>query len=349
MKSIVRTFPRMSCLAPLVTMALTTGCSLLGGKSGLSRPTSTTSSETRGAPATTSTASGETAKNDSARGQTRGEVSGGPGEATRGGGTKEATSEPVKCAPSCYSIEPAAPAAGKEVKACMHQTKGFCQDATTAGWGPANLNAGVTFVEIVDSCKFPAPKSGKWATLSKNAVGQYGSVKPGDVVFIPSSEEWYTAESDNATSRCVDLHWYEKEASVTLNVCGGTGSTFVCERSGSRAALGFNMLHARLDEAKRLKAAEDVAGCKIAARQAIAFSRGLPRFKKNLGGDWAQGLTYKTRADGTLKEKELFAKAAKLGAEAESVFASCGGEKKVATDEKEELGFTGLKFAEVGR
>jgi hypothetical protein len=238
------------------------------------------------------------------------------------------------CSPSCYEPEPPSPDAGKETKACTHYTKGFCETATVAGWGEPVLNQGATFVEIVASCKFPAPKPGKWAALSKRAVKDL-EPKASDVAFIPGDSDWEAADSsDGSKLRCLDLHWYEKNDSVTMTKCGHPDEKVVCEVTGSKSVRAINVMHFRIDEATKLKAT-DKKGCQAAALQAIAFSRGLPKFKKALGDDWAGGLTYKTRYDGVLNEKALFAKVKKLGDQATALYKQCGGTKPTTTDEDE--------------
>jgi hypothetical protein len=248
--------------------------------------------------------------------------------------TAHADPKDARCKPSCYEPEAESPDSGKEVKACAHWTKGFCETATLSGWSEPELNQGASFVGIVSDCKFPKANAGKWAKLSKQAAAVL-EPKKGDVAFIPASSTWDDADSsDGSKLRCLDLHWYEKESSVTMTKCGHPDQAVVCEVSGSKSVRAINMIHYRLDEAKKLKDT-DKDGCQAAALQAIAFSRGLPKFKKNLGDDWAGGLTYRTRYDGTLKEKALFAQVKKLGDDATKVYKACGGGTPKTTDEDE--------------
>ena len=239
---------------------------------------------------------------------------------------------------SCYEPEAESPDSGKEVKACTHYTKGFCETATVAGWGEPVLNEGATFQEVVPGCRFPKAKTGKWASMSTRAVKQM-ELHKGDVAFIPADSDWYDADSsDGSKLRCIDLHWYSKDDTVKMTRCGHPDEKVVCEVSGSKSVRAINVIHFRINEATKLEAT-DKEGCQAAALQAIAFSRGLPKFKKQLGDDWAGGLTYKTRYDGVLSEKALFARVKKLGDEATKLYKKCGG-KKPATSDDDELAFT---------
>lgn len=246
---------------------------------------------------------------------------------------------PSSAQPSRYEPEPISADVNKKTKACAHWTKGICQTYTGSGWTEAEMNQGASFVGIVSSCKFPAANPGKWASLSKQAVKWLEPAK-GDVAFIPASEQWEKAESsDGSVLRCVDLHWYERESEVTMSKCGHPDEAVVCEASGSKSAKAINLAHFRVDEATKLKSS-DKEGCKEAALQAVAFSRGLPKFKASLGSNWGGGLTYKTRYDGVLSEKAMFAKMKQLGDQATALYKSCGGGAPKTTD-ADEMAFRG--------
>ena len=65
----------------------------------------------------------------------------------------------------------------------------------------------------------------------------------------------------------------------------------------------------------------------------MATARGLVKFragriKKN---NWAPGLTYKTRFDGKLSEKELFEKVNEIEEEGLAVHKKCGGASPLIT------------------
>jgi hypothetical protein len=253
--------------------------------------------------------------------------------------TAAAAPKGALCTPSCYEPDVPSPDAGKETKACTHYTKGFCATLEPGGWTEPELNQGATFQGIVNDCKFPKPNAGKWAKLSKRAV-KILEPKAGDVAFIPANSDWEAAESsDGSTLRCLDLHWYEKNSTVTMTKCGHPDEAVVCEVSGSKSVRAINMIHYRVDEAEKLKSS-DKQGCQAAALQAVAFSRGLPKFKANLGSGWASGLTYKTRYDGVLKEAALFAQVKKLGDQATALYKACGGGTPKTSD-ADEMGFKG--------
>ena len=242
------------------------------------------------------------------------------------------------CTPSCYEPEQPSPDANKKTTTCAHFTKGFCETAVNGSWSEPELNQGGTLQEVVPDCRFPAPDTGKWASMSRRAVGVLDAAR-GDVAFIPADAEWYDADSsDGSRLRCLDLHLYARAAHLELTKCGTPDEATVCEAVGSKSARAINVAHFRIDEATRL-AATDKQGCQQAALQAIAFSRGLPKYKTELGAQWVAGLTYKTRYDGVVSEKRLFSKLRKLGARGLELYESCGGTDPTTTPD-DEMAFT---------
>jgi hypothetical protein len=227
---------------------------------------------------------------------------------------------------------------------CGHMTKGICQTATLRGWGPNVLNQGASNQEALKSCKFPAAKPGKWAKLSLWARKQMGSdLERGDVAFIPASSEWEAATCGDEKCRCVSVSWYRKKVEFETNACGSYDRNSACERAGgltpSNTTRAINMIHFRLDKAKKASEEGDTDACSSAAASAVAMSRGLPKFKKQevKYGRWENGVSYITRYDGNLKEAELFAKVAKFGVEAQALLKKCGGSE--LSDDKAERAF----------
>ena len=187
------------------------------------------------------------------------------------------------------------------------------------------------------------PKGGQWAKLQKFAQEWLkDDLKPGDVVLIPANSRWGTYEdSSGGAGRSVDIYWYSKTRHLDLNQCGEADENVVCEASGSKSSKAINMAHYRLDEAKKAQTEKKDGVCQAAARQAVAISRGLPKFRKRAveSDNWAEGRTYKTRYDAVLDEKALFKKLAAIAKEAEKAFKACGG-KELDTTEAEEYVFS---------
>ena len=177
--------------------------------------------------------------------------------------------------------------------------------------------------------------------MSKRAVKQM-EPKKGDVAFIAASDDWGMADSSNGDKlRCLELQWYSKDDTVQMSKCGHPDDKVACEVTGSKTVRAINVIHYRIEEAKKLKASDKQA-CQQAALQAVAFSRGIPKFKKSLGSDSAEGLTYKTRYDGVLTEVKAFARIKQLGTEALALYKSCGGGSG-ATKGDEEMAFRDVK------
>src|SRR5262249_48930059 len=109
--------------------------------------------------------------------------------------------------------------------------------------------------------------------------------------------------------RCVTVSHFASGVRHPLDACGGTGD-IVCEASGNPAAHGLDVVHYRLEEARRLLGVHDSAGCLQAALEAITVARGLPRWRQyaKLNVDqWPKNARFRTRFDGTVDEDSLFA------------------------------------------
>jgi hypothetical protein len=243
----------------------------------------------------------------------------------------------AECAPSCYQPEPDARA---EKEGCGDRLKYLCETALMGQWSEPAVQAGSGSEKSMPDCAFPKPPtSGKWVELSARARKHIAG-SPDDIVFIHDDADWEPVDSsDGSRLRCVEVHWYAKNHKLSSNACGVFERDDVtCEPAGSKAARALNIAHYRLDEAQKLKDAGQNDDCQSAARQALAISRGLPKWKAQKR-DWKNGLTYKTRYDGTLSEADLFAKVASVGEQASTLYKTCGG-SAAETTESEEFTFT---------
>jgi hypothetical protein len=123
-----------------------------------------------------------------------------------------------------------------------------------------------------------------------------------------------------------------------LDGCGGVAG-LACEAVGDPAARGINVVHYRVVEARGLHAAGKLDECQRAALEAIAVSRGMPRWRQyaklNARG-WISHAGYRTRFDGVLDEDALFAEVTRLGGEAQQIFAACGGTSPTTTAAQEQ-------------
>jgi hypothetical protein len=230
-----------------------------------------------------------------------------------------------RCEPSCYAAEAADPRAGKKVRGAVEIQHTVCQ-------------RGDTYL-ILDELDKLAVREGRASKPHKKGTWQ-GDVEvalAADGVVVTGSK-WrdVTHPLTNEKLRCVAASHFAK-ISHPLDACGGTGDV-VCEAAGNAAAHGLDVVHYRLAEAKRL-ASSDQAGCQKAALEAIAVAHGLPRWRQYAKVNidkWPKNARFRTRFDGTLDEDTLFATAATLGSDAESVYASCGGTSPKTTPEQEQ-------------
>ena len=141
--------------------------------------------------------------------------------------------------------------------------------------------------------------------------------------------------------KCVTVAHVTRAMHRPIDGCGADGS-LGCEANGDAAARGINVVHYRLEEARRLSDAGKTAECQQAALEAIAVARGLPRWRQyaKLNVDrWHAYAAYRTRFDGTLDEDTLFTTATELGAEAETIYTGCGGVAGAPTTPANEQSF----------
>lgn len=164
-----------------------------------------------------------------------------------------------------------------------------------------------------------------------------------DLVVVKSAWRPRVHPLSKERMSCVTLVHYAKSSRGELDDCGAAARSGVtCEAAGNAAARAINVVHYRLAEAKRLRAAHETEACQQAALEAIAVARGLPRWRqyKALNVDeWNEKLVYKTRFDGLLDEDALFSAVAAAGSEAEAVHAACGGPPGAPTKVDQEQSF----------
>jgi hypothetical protein len=98
----------------------------------------------------------------------------------------------------------------------------------------------------------------------------------------------------------------------------------------------------RVAEAQRLHDTGKTEDCQKAALEAIAVSRGAPRWRQyaKLNVDqWDKRNLYRTRFDGLLDEDTLFTTITTLGGDAQRVYESCGGPANAPTTVEQEQSF----------
>jgi hypothetical protein len=117
---------------------------------------------------------------------------------------------------------------------------------------------------------------------------------------------------------------YRKQTRVD---CPGGAKPPACEGLGSKTAFGMNLLHVRLEAARKAQATSHPIRCYKLAYAAALTAAGLPGFREVMKRQhqWSAGSTYLTRWDGTLTEDQLFGKVAQELEEAKKLYAACGG------------------------
>ena len=230
-----------------------------------------------------------------------------------------------RCLPSCYPTELPDARTAKKLARLSAIEHVVCQRGPSAYLLADEIGAGKLAAR--PAMKAPPPaKKGSWqAELAhwlapKHAVAVTGTWRE---MVHPLTHEHL---------QCVTVWEYAR----SVDACGVPGG---CEASGNAAARGLNVIHYRLAEARTLQAAGKPTQCQQAALEAIAVARGMPRWRQyaKLNVDqWQNVAAYRTRFDGTLDEDALFAAAASLGTEAESVYSACGGAGAVTTPAQEQ-------------
>ncbi len=246
-----------------------------------------------------------------------------------------------RCEPSCYTPEAKDARDGQRITGAAEVEHFVCQRKLDGDLGPPAIVDEVAPKLKVRAYprRFPSPHKKGWPAELEAAFKD--KLPKGDVLVITGATREVMNPVTHEPLRCAPAAQYTRALHGKLDACGGSGK-LGCEAGGNAVAHAIDVVHYRLAEAKTLAAAKDEDKCRQAAVEAIAVARGLPRwrqYKKLNVGQWTDGLWYKTRFDGLLDEDSLFAEATELGTEAESVYASCGGEVNVKTKPEQEQSF----------
>lgn len=248
------------------------------------------------------------------------------------------------CRPSCYDGEDPVPWGDTPFKrVCGYKDWNFQQTQIRGKWTPLE-SRGIPAVEAtVTACKFPKDGGG----IAKQARAAFASIKGDlkDLAFVPQGT-WTTERNGNLdpvrwqTVRIYASNWEQKPSE-----CGGPAGRVVCEASGSKGAKAFNYIRYRLDEAKQWEKKEPEA-CQISTFFAVATARGVKKFREGriAKKQWTPGLLYKTRYEGELDEKALFAKVDEYEKEALALHKKCGGTVPLVTHVKSSLMYTEPEF-----
>jgi hypothetical protein len=242
------------------------------------------------------------------------------------------TGKHERCTPSCYTAEAPDPRAAKKLKGPVEIQHLVCQRPVG---GPYMIS------DELDP-KLQVKAARRFGKLHKKTSWQAEIETTFHPELLVVTGAWHevTQPLTHERLRCVAASQYIA-LRKPLDACASTGD-ITCEASGNAAAHGLDVVRFRLEEARRLQAAGNNDGCQQAALEAIAVARGLPRWRqyaKLSVGQWPTNARYRTRFDGILDEDTLFTNAQSLGAEAEAVFATCGGAAGAPTTPEQEQSF----------
>ncbi len=241
-----------------------------------------------------------------------------------------------RCLPSCYPTEPADSRAARKLAGAVEIEHYACKTADGTYVETDELPKLVLGARAFRR-RFPhAHKKGSWQEEFETALG--ANLPRGDVVVVVGERRDITQPLTREHLQCVKVARYARSTRHPIDRCGGIGDV-TCEAAGNPTARAINVVHYRLAEARRLQSLANTTDCQQAALEAIAVARGLPRWRQYAKlnvNRWTDKLVYRTRFDGTLDEDSLFAAMAKLGSDAESVYASCGGGTATTTAEQEQ-------------
>jgi hypothetical protein len=244
-----------------------------------------------------------------------------------------------RCLPSCYPTEPVDPRSTKRLAGSAEVTHLVCEAAGGTGDGP------FSFADEIDGTKLPAHaahvrtpphKKGTWQATVEAALDPMR----GDRMVVVGTWRERSHPITKERLRCVTVAQFTV-LRHPLDGCGGDGG-LACEATGNAAARAINVVHYRVVEARALEAARKTDDCQKAALEAVAVSRGLPRWRqysKLNVRTWVDHPGYRTRFDGTLGEDALFAEVARLGGEAQQAYAACGGAPNAPTTAEQEQSF----------
>ncbi|HEY4058659.1 MAG TPA: hypothetical protein VGM39_18730 [Kofleriaceae bacterium] len=245
-----------------------------------------------------------------------------------------------RCEPSCYRAETADPRAKKKLPRAeiMHLA------CTAHGSDDVMLLdelGGAKLVAKPARGRAKPHKKGWEADVEAKVIAALGpEVARGDVVKVTGTWSPRSQPLTNERLRCVTVSHFTA-MKRPLDDCGARGGV-ACEAMGHPAPHALDVVHFRLAEARAMQAAGDHDTCQRAALEAIAVSRGLPRWRQYVAlniNAWRSYPRYRTRFDGWLDEDALFATAAKLGEDALAQYQACGGDPNPKTPVEQEQSF----------
>lgn len=243
----------------------------------------------------------------------------------------DTTAKHERCTPSCYTAEPPDPRAAKKLKGGVEIQHLVCQRPEGGPFMFSDELGGKLAVK--PARRFGKPHKKGWQADVEAAF------KP-ELLVVTGNWREVTQPLTHERLRCVTASQFTS-IKKPLDACGGTGE-LQCEAGGNAAAHGLDVVRFRLEEARQLQVKGDTEGCQQAALEAIAVARGLPRWRQYAKlnvGQWPANARYRTRFDGIVDEDTLFTNAQSLGAEAEAVFATCGGAASAPTTTEQEQSF----------
>jgi hypothetical protein len=240
-----------------------------------------------------------------------------------------------RCLPSCYPTEGPDSRATRKLSGATEIEHFVCETADGEIVGADELAKGLHARAYRQ--RFPRlHKKGTWQEAIETALKE--RLPPGDVAIVTGQRRDVVHPLTHEKMTCTIVARYARKAKHPIDRCGSVGDV-TCEADGNPTARAINVAHYRLQEAKRLQTMNNLSDCQQAALEAIAVSRGLPRwrqYEKLNVQKWPENLRYRTRFDGTLDEDMLFATIAKLGEQAQELFASCGGGVATTSAEQEQ-------------
>lgn len=244
-----------------------------------------------------------------------------------------------RCEPSCYR----AAAADSRAKKKVARAEILHLACTSTGDDVMLLDelGGATLTAKPARGRAKPHKKGWEADVEAKVIAALGpEVGRGDVVRVNGKWAARAHPMTNEKLRCVSVSHFTT-MKKPLDECGARGGV-ACEASGHPAPHALDVVHFRLAEARTMKTAGDQDKCQKAALEAIAVSRGLPRWRQYVAlniNAWKSYARYRTRFDGWLDEDTLFATAARLGEEALAQYEACGGTPSPKTDVAQEQSF----------
>lgn len=251
-----------------------------------------------------------------------------------------------RCLPSCYPTEAPDPRAGKPLAGTTAIEHVVCRRGADGPYSVVDEIGGAAL--RLQTVRGRLPKAHRKHTWQAALATWFRDEQPAklpatDLVVVKGTWRPRVHPLSKERMSCVTLVHYARSARGELDACGATArSGITCEAAGNPAARAINVVHYRLAEAKRLRAAGNTDACQQAALEAIAVARGLPRWRQYKAlnvNEWNDKLVYRTRFDGLLDEDALFAAVAAAGSEAEAVHAACGGPPGAPTKVDQEQSF----------